>query len=161
MVAFKGTVKLIFQPAEEGKAGAYHMLQEGALEKVQAIFGLHVNPHLQTGAISSRPGPILAASGRFLAVIQGKGGHAADPHQSTDPVLAASSAILSLQPLVSREADPLDARVRLFSSLLVSCSIGDLVVRFSLLHIYVTPSLLYMCIDWRLNHMDKPKSHSV
>lgn len=119
----KGTVKLVFQPAEEGGAGAYHMLQEGALEKVQAIFGLHVNPYLQTGAISSRPGSIMAASGRFIAVIEGKGGHAAKPHQSIDPVLAASSAILSLQQLVSREADPLDGRVSLFSSFLVSCSV--------------------------------------
>eukprot|EP00268_Persea_americana_P057286 TRINITY_DN6850_c0_g1_i5.p1 TRINITY_DN6850_c0_g1~~TRINITY_DN6850_c0_g1_i5.p1 ORF type:complete len:373 (+),score=66.61 TRINITY_DN6850_c0_g1_i5:35-1153(+) len=107
----KGTVKLIFQPAAECQAGAYHMLQDGALEKVCAFFGLHINPYLQTGAISSRPGSIMAAAGCFLAVIQGKGAHAADPHQSIDPVLAASSAILSLQQLVSREADPLDGRV--------------------------------------------------
>ncbi|XP_058088338.1 IAA-amino acid hydrolase ILR1-like 3 isoform X2 [Magnolia sinica] len=107
----KGTIKLVFQPAEESYAGAYHMLQEGAFENVQAIFGLHVNPGLQTGAIASRPGPIMAASARFVATIQGKGGHAASPHKSKDPVLATSFAILALQQLISRESDPLDSRV--------------------------------------------------
>ncbi|XP_077230668.1 IAA-amino acid hydrolase ILR1-like 9 [Tasmannia lanceolata] len=106
----KGTVKLVFQPAEEGKGGVYHMLQEGALENVQAIFGLHVEPSLQTGAIASKPGPILAASGRFVATIQGEGGHAAIPHKTRDPILAASFAILGLQQLVSRESDPLEGR---------------------------------------------------
>ncbi|KAG1331708.1 IAA-amino acid hydrolase ILR1-like 3 [Cocos nucifera] len=107
----KGTVKLIFQPGEEGRAGAYHMLQEGALEDVQAIFAIHVEPSLSTGAIASRPGPLLAASGRFTATIKGKGGHAAFPHRTIDPVLPASFAILSLQQLVSRESDPLESRV--------------------------------------------------
>ncbi|XP_077230071.1 IAA-amino acid hydrolase ILR1-like 9 [Tasmannia lanceolata] len=106
----KGTVKLVFQPADEGKGGVYHMLQEGALENVQAIFGLHVEPSLQTGAIASKPGPILAASGRFVATIQGEGGHAAIPHKTRDPILAASFAILGLQQLVSRESDPLEGR---------------------------------------------------
>ncbi|XP_029116635.1 IAA-amino acid hydrolase ILR1-like 7 isoform X2 [Elaeis guineensis] len=107
----QGTVKLIFQPGEEGRAGAYHMLQEGALEDVQAIFGIHVEPSLSTGAIASRPGPLLAASGRFTATIKGKGGHAAFPHTTIDPILPASFAILSLQQLVSRESDPLESRV--------------------------------------------------
>ncbi|XP_058088241.1 IAA-amino acid hydrolase ILR1-like 7 isoform X4 [Magnolia sinica] len=107
----KGTVKIVFQPAEEGQAGAYHMLQEGALEKVDAIFGLHVDPSLQSGSIASRPGPIMAASAPFVATIQGRGGHAGKPHKSRDPVLAASFAILALQQLVSRESDPLEGRV--------------------------------------------------
>ncbi|KAG6638125.1 hypothetical protein CIPAW_10G014000 [Carya illinoinensis] len=107
----KGTVKLVFQPGEEGRAGAFHMLKEGALDEIQAIFGLHIAPELPTGAIGSRPGPILAGSGRFLATIRGKGGHAANPHKTKDPVLAASSAIVSLQHIVSRETDPLEARV--------------------------------------------------
>ncbi|XP_068652749.1 IAA-amino acid hydrolase ILR1-like 3 [Aristolochia californica] len=107
----KGTVKLVFQPAEEGKAGAYHMLQEGALEKVKAIFGVHVDPNTLTGMIASRPGPFLAASGRFLATIQGTGGHAASPHKAVDSVLAASFAIQALQQLVSRESDPLESAV--------------------------------------------------
>uniref|UniRef100_A0A7N0V1G1 Peptidase M20 dimerisation domain-containing protein n=1 Tax=Kalanchoe fedtschenkoi TaxID=63787 RepID=A0A7N0V1G1_KALFE len=107
----KGTVKLVFQPGEEGGAGAYHMRKEGVLDDVQGILGLHVSPALTVGSIGSRPGPLLASSGRFVAVIQGKGGHAALPHLNTDPILAASFAIIALQQLVSRETDPLEARV--------------------------------------------------
>ncbi|KAL5739976.1 hypothetical protein ACOSP7_028858 [Xanthoceras sorbifolium] len=107
----KGTVKLVFQPGEEGYAGAYHMLKEGALDKFRGIFGLHVWPELLTGTIGSRPGPMLAGSGRFIAVIKGKGGHAAKPQATRDPVLAASIAILALQQIVSRETDPLEARI--------------------------------------------------
>ncbi|KAG6500889.1 hypothetical protein ZIOFF_040750 [Zingiber officinale] len=107
----KGTVKLVFQPGEEGHAGAYHMLQEGKLDDIEAIFALHINPALATGRIASRAGPILAASGRFEAIIKGKGGHAAASHAAIDPLIPASFAILSLQQLVSRETDPLDSRV--------------------------------------------------
>ncbi|KAK8928207.1 IAA-amino acid hydrolase ILR1-like 7 [Platanthera zijinensis] len=107
----KGSVKLVFQPAEEGHAGAYHVLQEGVLDDVDAIFGMHVDPTIPTGTVGSRPGPILAASGRFLATIKGRGGHAASPHRTIDPVIATSFAILSLQQLVSRESDPLESKV--------------------------------------------------
>ncbi|PKU64707.1 IAA-amino acid hydrolase ILR1-like 7 [Dendrobium catenatum] len=107
----KGSVRLLFQPAEEGYAGAYHVLQEGVLEDVEAIFGMHVDPAIPTGTVSSRPGTILAASARFLATIKGKGGHAAAPHTTIDPVIAASFAILGLQQLVSRESDPLESMV--------------------------------------------------
>lgn len=107
----KGSVKLVFQPAEEGRGGAYHMLKEGALDGSQAIFGLHVDPSLPTGTIGSKPGPFLASSGRFIASIKGEGGHAASPHRTKDPVLAASMAILALQQIVSRETDPLEAMV--------------------------------------------------
>lgn len=87
------------------------MLKEGALSDFRAIFGLHVSPNMPTGTVGSKPGPILAGSDRFLAVIQGKGGHAASPHVGRDPVVAASFAILSLQQIVSRETDPLESRV--------------------------------------------------
>ncbi|KAL3825732.1 hypothetical protein ACJIZ3_021761 [Penstemon smallii] len=107
----KGTVKLVFQPGEEGHAGAYHMIKEGALDGVQAIFGLHVDPSIPTGTVSSKAGPMLAGSGRFTAVIQGKGGHAASPHKARDPILALSMTILALQQIVSRETNPLEARV--------------------------------------------------
>nr|GMC47582.1 IAA-amino acid hydrolase ILR1-like 4 [Ipomoea batatas] len=107
----KGTVLLVFQPAEEGGAGAKQMMDAGALENVEAIFGMHVNPLLPVGEVRSRPGPLLAGAGIFEAVISGKGGHAAIPQHSIDPVLAASNVIVSLQHLVSREADPLDAQV--------------------------------------------------
>lgn len=107
----KGTVNLVFQPGEEGNAGAYHMLQESNVDKLQAIFGLHVWPNLPTGTIGSKPGPLLAGSARFSAVIQGIGGHAAAPHETRDPTLAAALSILALQQIVSRETDPLEARV--------------------------------------------------
>uniref|UniRef100_A0ACD5WBC0 Uncharacterized protein n=1 Tax=Avena sativa TaxID=4498 RepID=A0ACD5WBC0_AVESA len=107
----KGTVKLVFQPAEEGYAGAHHVLEEGVLDDVSAIFGLHVDPSLPVGTVASRPGPFMAASGRFLITVTGKGGHAASPHHPVDPVVMASSAIISLQQIVAREIDPLQAAV--------------------------------------------------
>ncbi|GKV11862.1 hypothetical protein SLEP1_g23081 [Rubroshorea leprosula] len=107
----QGTVVLIFQPAEEGGGGAKKMLDAGALENVQAIFGLHVSSAYPIGAVAARPGPILAANGFFEAVINGKGGHAAIPQLTIDPILTASNVILNLQHLVSREADPLDSQV--------------------------------------------------
>ncbi|CAJ2663742.1 unnamed protein product [Trifolium pratense] len=107
----QGTVVLVFQPAEEGGGGAKKILDTGALENVTAIFGLHIAPDLPIGEVASKSGPILAGSGFFEAKISGKGGHAAIPQQSIDPILAASNVILSLQHLVSREADPLDSQV--------------------------------------------------
>ena len=94
------------------------MLDAGALENVNAIFGLHVDPRLPIGEVASRSGPMLAGSGFFEAVISGKGGHAALPQHSIDPILAASNVIVSLQHLVSREADPLDSQVHLLFFLL-------------------------------------------
>ncbi|KAI3473372.1 hypothetical protein Pfo_030662 [Paulownia fortunei] len=107
----KGTVKLVFQPGEEGYAGAYYMVKDGALDGVEAIFGLHVEPTMPTGTISSKPGPMLAGSARFSVIIQGKGGHAASPHKTRDPIPVLSMVILALQHIVSRETDPLEPRV--------------------------------------------------
>ncbi|PKA61189.1 IAA-amino acid hydrolase ILR1-like 1 [Apostasia shenzhenica] len=107
----KGTVVLIFQPAEEGGGGALRMIEAGAMENVDAIFGFHVATDTPLGTVSSRPGPIMAGSGFFEAVINGKGGHAAIPQHTIDPIVAASNVIVSLQHLVSREADPLDSQV--------------------------------------------------
>ncbi|XP_058743575.1 IAA-amino acid hydrolase ILR1-like 4 [Vicia villosa] len=107
----QGTVVLVFQPAEEGGGGAKKILDAGVLENVTAIFGLHIGPELPIGEVASRSGPILAGSGFFEAKISGKGGHAAIPQQAIDPILAASNVIISLQHLVSREADPLDSQV--------------------------------------------------
>lgn len=108
---FKGTVVVVFQPAEEGGGGAIRVVDSGVLENVKAIFGLHVSPALPLGQVSSRSGTLLAGSGFFEAVITGKGGHAAIPQHSIDPILAASNVVVSLQHLVSREADPLDSQV--------------------------------------------------
>jgi len=89
------------------------MMQDGALEDVEAIFAAHVSHEHPTGIIGSRPGPLLAGCGFFRAVISGKKGLAANPHRSVDPVLAASAAVISLQGIVSREANPLDSQVLL------------------------------------------------
>ncbi|XP_054788303.1 IAA-amino acid hydrolase ILR1-like 6 [Prosopis cineraria] len=107
----KGTVVLIFQPAEEAGNGAKRMIEEGALEDVEAIFAAHVSHQLPTGIIGSRPGPLLAGCGFFRAVISGKKARAATPHHSLDQLLAASAAVISLQGIVSRESDPLDSQV--------------------------------------------------
>lgn len=107
----QGTVILLFQPGEEVGTGAKKMVEAGAVNNVEAIFGFHVTVILPTGVVGSRAGPLLAGCGFFEAVITGKGGHAAIPQSSVDPVVAASSVVLALQNLVSREADPLDSQV--------------------------------------------------
>ncbi|KAK4375736.1 hypothetical protein RND71_006413 [Anisodus tanguticus] len=106
-----GTVRLVFQPAEEGGAGAYHMIREGAVGGAEAIFGMHVDFKRPTGSVGTSSGPILAAVSFFEAKIEGKGGHAAQPHETVDPVLAASFAVVALQQLISREVDPLHSQV--------------------------------------------------
>lgn len=108
-----GTVKLLFQPAEEGGAGGDRMVREGALTnpQVDRIFGLHVWPTLPTGMIASRADTMLAATGSFRLVVRGLGGHAAFPHLAHDPILAMSQIIGALQSVVSRETDPLHPTV--------------------------------------------------
>ncbi|KAG4152707.1 hypothetical protein ERO13_D04G138400v2 [Gossypium hirsutum] len=109
--ALQGTVILIFQPAEERGEGAKHMIEESVLEKVEAIFGLHLVHQYPAGVVATRAKEFLAGCGSFKATITGKGGHAAIPHLAIDPILAASTAIISLQNIVSRETDPLDSQV--------------------------------------------------
>ncbi|GFY88342.1 IAA-leucine resistant (ILR)-like 2 [Actinidia rufa] len=107
----QGTVVLIFQPAEERGNGAKDMIREGVLENVEAIFGLHVGDKYPAGTVAARPGDFLAGCGSFKAKIKGRGGHAAIPQNSIDPILAVSRSVISLQSIVSREIDPLDAQV--------------------------------------------------
>ncbi|XP_010537042.1 PREDICTED: IAA-amino acid hydrolase ILR1-like 3 [Tarenaya hassleriana] len=106
-----GTVRLLFQPAEEGGAGALDMVKEGALGEAEAIFGMHINPEEPTGEISTISGPALAATTAFRITIHGKSSPSSDSYSHVDPVLAASSTILALQNLISREADPLLSHV--------------------------------------------------
>eukprot|EP00741_Cyanophora_paradoxa_P003350 tig00000692_g3256.t1 len=113
-----GTVRLLFQPAEEGGAGALRMCNEGALRAgpsdlapSEAVFGLHTWPDLPVGLVGSVAGPLMAASGRFVATIRGRGGHAAMPHLAVDPVPAAASAVLALQTLVARRTSPFESAV--------------------------------------------------
>ncbi|XP_062105375.1 IAA-amino acid hydrolase ILR1-like 4 [Humulus lupulus] len=107
----QGTIVLVFQPAEEGGAGAVKVLDSGVLDNVKAIFGLHVANGVPVGVTASRAGSFMAGSGNFEAVIKGQGGHGALPHLSKDPVVAAANVIISLQQLISREADPADSQV--------------------------------------------------
>lgn len=102
----KGTVRLLFQPAEEGGAGADHMIKESALGAAKAIFGMHVDFEVPTGSIAVISGPAAAAVSMFKVRIKGKGGHAAFPHTTTDPIVSTSFIILALQQLISREANP-------------------------------------------------------
>jgi hippurate hydrolase len=110
---FKGTIKLIFQPAEEGLLGAELMVKEGVLNdpKVEAIFGLHGWPGLKVGMVATKKGAIAASVDGFSISITGKGGHAAAPHETLDPIVCAAAMIQGLQTIVSREADPTDANV--------------------------------------------------
>jgi IAA-amino acid hydrolase len=108
-----GTVKLLFQPAEEGGAGGLKMCEEGALEgpDVQRAFGIHVWPGLPVGTLASRAGTLLAAADFVDIVIRGVGGHAAMPHLAVDPVATAAQVVCELQTIVSRELDPLNSGV--------------------------------------------------
>jgi IAA-amino acid hydrolase len=104
----RGTVKLLFQPAEEGGGGGLRMCDEGALEnpKVDRAFGLHVFAQIPTGVIASRVGTLLASAGTLQIVVEGRGGHAAMPHLAIDPVATAARIVCELQTIVARELDP-------------------------------------------------------
>jgi amidohydrolase len=105
---FAGVVKLMFQPAEEGGAGAVKMIQDGLLDDppVDAAFAIHVNHETQTGTMIARGGPILAGANSFTITVTGRGGHASRPQHAVDPVVVASQIVVALQTLVSREVEP-------------------------------------------------------
>jgi amidohydrolase len=109
----KGNIKWIFQPAEEGGGGGKVMVEEGVLEnpKVDAIFGAHVFPLLPVGKVGIYEREGLAATDRFTIKIIGKGGHAANPHLSKDPILTAGHLITQIHSIVSRNINPLDSGV--------------------------------------------------
>lgn len=110
---FKGIINFIFQPAEEGGSGAELMIQDDLFERFpcDAVFALHNWPGLAAGTFATRPGPIMASCNQFKITIHGKGGHAAMPQQSNDPVLTASHIVNTLQSVVSRNTSPLDSVV--------------------------------------------------
>ncbi len=110
---FDGTVHFIFQPGEEGGAGARVMIEEGLFDlfPAAAVFALHNWPAMPAGKMGVRVGPIMAATSRFEIRISGQGGHAAQPHSTIDPIPVACALVTQLQTLVSRTIDPLDSAV--------------------------------------------------
>ncbi|MDQ3693003.1 MAG: amidohydrolase [Chloroflexota bacterium] len=106
---FTGTVKLLFQPAEEmPPGGAKPMIEAGVLDDppVDAVFGIHLDQDAPVGKVSLAGGPVMAAADRFTVVIKGKGGHGAKPQTAIDPIAVGSQIVVALQTLISREYDP-------------------------------------------------------
>jgi amidohydrolase len=124
---FGGTVKLIFQPAEEVlPGGANLMIREGVLDnpKPQAVFGQHVSPFIEAGKIGIRKGKFMASMDEIFVTISGKGGHGAQPHRNIDPVMIAAQMLVSLQQLVSRMANPTMPTVLSFGKVIANGAIN-------------------------------------
>jgi len=107
----KGTVKFIFQPAEESAQGASMMIKGGAIEGVDAILGIHLWADLVVGKVSLESGLRMASVANFKITIKGRGGHGSMPHQGVDVIVAASAVVMDLQSIVSREINPLESAV--------------------------------------------------
>ena len=115
---FKGNVIFLFQPSEERiPGGAKRMIEEGALEGVDTIFGLHLWVPLPTGAVGVVKGPMMAQPDDFTIIVRGKGGHGSMPHQTVDPILVASQIVVNAQSIVSRNMDPLKPAVVSFGTI--------------------------------------------
>jgi amidohydrolase len=110
---FAGSVAVIFQPAEEGGAGAKAMMDDGLLSRfsIDQVYGMHSSPGLGVGKFATRPGPYMASGNRISILIEGRGGHAAWPHNTIDPVVVGAQLITALQSIVSRNLDPLESAV--------------------------------------------------
>jgi amidohydrolase len=106
---FDGTVVLIFQPAEEGGAGAKAMIDDGLVDRfgIDEFYGMHNAPGVPLGHIETRPGPLQASADEFEVVVTGMGGHAAEPHRAIDTTLVAAQIVVTLHSIVSRNVDPL------------------------------------------------------
>jgi amidohydrolase len=110
---FDGTVVVIFQPAEEGGAGAKAMVDDGLMDRfgIDEVYGLHNAPGVPIGEIVTRPGPLQASADEFEIVVTGLGGHAAEPHKAVDTTLVAAQIVVTLHSIVSRNVDPLHSVV--------------------------------------------------
>ncbi len=106
-----GNVKFLFQPAEERGSGAKPMVEEGAMEGVDAILGLHLISNYSLGRVGVRAGTVNASNDRFVLTVHGKGGHAAMPNEAVDPIVIAAHIITALQTLISRETSPFSPAV--------------------------------------------------
>lgn len=107
---WRGAVKLMFQPAEEGGVGAARMIEEGVLEapRVDCAYALHVWNDLDVGTASVSPGPVMASVDEFSMTIRGAGGHAGRPHQAADPIVCAAHVITAIQTITSRNTSPFE-----------------------------------------------------
>ena len=105
---FDGTVVVIFQPAEEGGGGGREMCEDGLMDRfgIQEVYGMHNWPRLPVGQFAIRPGAFFASADQFDMVIEGKGGHAAKPHNTVDTTIAAAQVVIALQTIASRNVDP-------------------------------------------------------
>jgi hippurate hydrolase len=110
---FAGDAVVIFQPAEEGGAGAVAMIEDGLMDRfgIEQVYGMHNGPGIPVGSFAIRPGPIMAGGDAVIIKIEGLGGHAARPHKCIDPVLVGAQLITALQSIVSRSVDPLESAV--------------------------------------------------
>src|SRR6266567_637509 len=106
-----GNVKFIFQPAEETIGGAGPMVKEGAMEGVDGVIGLHLISDYPIGRVGVRAGPVFASADKFMLTVKGKGGHAAMPQESIDPIVIAAHIVTALQTLISRETSPFSPAV--------------------------------------------------
>ena len=106
---FDGSVVVIFQPAEEGGAGAKAMIDDGLFDRfpMDEVYGIHNAPGVPLGTLMTRPGPLQASSDEFEIIVKGKGGHAAEPHRAIDTTLVAAHIVIALHSIVSRNVDPL------------------------------------------------------
>ena len=110
---FAGKAVVIFQPAEEGGAGAMAMIDDGLMDRfgIEEVYGMHNMPALPVGSFRLRKGPLMAAADEITITVEGQGGHAAMPHQCIDPVVAGAQIVVALQTIASRNVDPLDSCV--------------------------------------------------
>ena len=110
---FAGTVVVIFQPAEEGGGGGREMIEDGLMDRfgIDRVYGMHNMPSLPAGRFATRPGPLWAATDEFLVRITGRGGHAAWPNQTIDPIVIGAQLVQAMQTIASRNADPISAMV--------------------------------------------------
>ncbi|MBD9374888.1 amidohydrolase [Rhizobium sp. ARZ01] len=110
---FDGNIAVIFQPAEEGGGGGNEMVKDGMMERfrIEEVYGMHNMPGMPVGQFGTRSGPIMAATDEFDIVVKGRGGHAAQPHRTIDPVVIGAQVVTTLQTLVSRNTDPIASLV--------------------------------------------------
>jgi amidohydrolase len=110
---FKGSVAVIFQPAEENGAGGEAMVKDGMMERfgIQEVYGMHTNPGLPVGEFATRPGPIMGATDEYVVTVTARGGHAAYPHNAIDPIVIAAQLVGMLQTIAARNVDPMESVV--------------------------------------------------